>query len=51
MSKIHINITQKFIDKFIIGIWCFNGLVLFKIREMDRESAFEHRIYEKVRNR
>ena len=50
MKKIHINFTQKSMDKFIIGIWCFNGLVFFKIREWNRESALENRILDKVRN-
>jgi hypothetical protein len=50
-KKIHINLTQKFTDKVIIGIWCFNGLIFLKIREMNHESALENRFYEKVRNR
>ena len=50
-KKIHINLTQKFTDKVIIGIWCFYGLIFFKFREMNRERALENRIYEKVRNR
>jgi hypothetical protein len=47
MKPILINITQKGFDKFIIGCWCINGLLFFKIRETNREHALEEKIYKK----
>lgn len=35
-KKIHINLTQKFTDKVIIGLTCFDVFMIFKIREQRR---------------
>ena len=33
MNKIYFNITEKFVKKFVTGIWVCNGLIFFKARE------------------
>ena len=37
MRKIHFDITDKIVRRFVMGFFCFNGFLFFKIREHRRE--------------
>jgi hypothetical protein len=54
MNKIYIDLGEKFVNRFIIGVWGFNGLLFLKMREDRREQDLEKKIkeeiYENVKN-